>query len=154
MASNGEDPVAAVRGADGGSGNAVPRHVIPERGQVPENGSPDGSVMESEDVRHVLDEHVSRHQLANDASELGPESSLRVSEASPLAGGRCTLAREAARDAVDRGEVAGADRSDVIVNRAPWESPGEQSAAPFVTLNEPGVVASGLVESGVEQAGT
>ena len=152
MPSNGEDPVAAVRGADGGSGNAVPRHVIPERGQVPENGSPDGSVMESEDVRHVLDEHVSRHQLANDASELGPQSSLRVSEASPLPGGRCALAREAAGDAIDAGEVASADRADVVVNRAPWESSGEQSAPKLVGLDEPGVVMSGLVESGVEES--
>jgi hypothetical protein len=38
--SKGEDPVTAVRSADGGSRNAIPRHVIPERGQIPENGSP------------------------------------------------------------------------------------------------------------------
>jgi hypothetical protein len=84
VGSNGDDPVTAVRGAEGGSGNTVPRHVKPERGQVPENGSPDGSVMESEDVRHVLDDDVAGSKLANDSSELGPESSLRMSEASPL----------------------------------------------------------------------
>lgn len=36
---NNEDAVSLVRGADGGSGNAVPLSVIPARGQLSENAS-------------------------------------------------------------------------------------------------------------------
>jgi hypothetical protein len=106
--------------------------------------------MESEDVRHVLDDDVAGSKLANDSSELGPQRSLRVSEASPLPRRRGSLAWEAAGDAVDGLEVVGADVSDVVVNRAPWPSSGEQGAAVGLTLDEPCVLVAGLVESGVE----
>jgi hypothetical protein len=43
VGSNGEDPVTAVRGADGSCRYAIPDDVVPERGQVPENLSPHGS---------------------------------------------------------------------------------------------------------------
>jgi hypothetical protein len=48
-----EDPVTSVRGADGGSGYAVPLRVIPARGQVAEyvSHSP------SKETRHVLQQH-------------------------------------------------------------------------------------------------
>jgi hypothetical protein len=108
--------------------------------------------MERADRRHVLDGDVARSKLANDASELGPESSLRVSEASPLPGAACALAGESADDPVNRGEGRGAGGADVIVNRDAWPSSVEQSAAELVTLNEPGVPDSCLVESCVEQA--
>jgi hypothetical protein len=44
----------------------------------------------------------------------------------------------------------GADGADIVVNRAPWPSPAEQSAAELVALDEPCVLVPGLVESGVE----
>jgi hypothetical protein len=153
VGSNGENPVTAVRGADGGSRYAVPRHVIPERGQVADHGSPDRSPMNSEDRGHVLHQHESGPKLANDSLELGPQRSLRVSETSPLPGGRCSLTREAAGDAVDGLEVVRADGPDVIVNRAPWESPREQPAAELVTLDKPGMLEPGLMEPDIEKPG-
>lgn len=110
--------------------------------------------MESENVRHVLDRDVPGSKLANDPLELGPESSLRVSETSPLPRGRCPLAGEAAGDAVDGLEVVRADGSDVIVNRDSWPSPLEQGPTVGLALDEPGVLDPGLGESGVEQPGS
>jgi hypothetical protein len=48
---NKPEPVAAVRGANGGCGYAVPPRIIPERGQVSEN-VPKSSTKESCDVFH------------------------------------------------------------------------------------------------------
>jgi hypothetical protein len=45
------EPVTSVRGANGGSGYAIPLRVIPARGQVSEN-SPESSSKESCDVLH------------------------------------------------------------------------------------------------------
>jgi hypothetical protein len=72
VGSKGEDPVTAVRSADGGSRNAIPRHVIPERGQIPENRSPHIAPMNSEDRGYVLDHDPSGLYLANNSLELGP----------------------------------------------------------------------------------
>jgi hypothetical protein len=151
--SKGEDPVTAVRSADGGSRNAIPRHVIPERGQIPENGTPHGSVMDREKVRHVLDEHVAGSKLANDPLELGPQRSLRMSETSPLPGARSPLTREAAGDTIDGSEIVGADGTDVIVNRDPWEPALEDSAAVLVTLDEPSMPMPGLGEPEIKEPG-
>ena len=59
-------PVAAVRGANGASWNAVPLRVIPERGQVSENSSEPPS-KESCDVLH---EDVPGSKLANETGVL------------------------------------------------------------------------------------
>lgn len=59
MGSNGEDPITSVRGADGRSGQTVPDDIEPERGQVPENLVPEGSISDGEKVRNILDEDVS-----------------------------------------------------------------------------------------------
>ena len=152
MASNGEDPVTEVRGANGCSRNAVPRHIKPERGQVPENGSPDDPPVKREDVGHVLDHDVPGLQLANDSLELGPQRSLRVSEPRPLTGGADALAGEAADDALDPGEVVGADGSHVIVNRDPREASPKEISSLGLSLDEPCVLVAGLVESGVEKS--
>jgi len=148
-----EDPVASVRGSHVGSSYATPRHVIPQRGQVPENGSPDGSVMERANRRHVLDRDVPRSKLANDPLELGPDSSLRMVEAIARAGVGSALAREPPDDPVDPLEVVGADGSDVIVNRAPWPASCEEGSPVGFTFDEPGVLDAGVVEALVEEAG-
>jgi hypothetical protein len=57
--------------------------------------------MDRADSRHVLDGDVPGSKLAHDSSELGPESSLRMVEASARAGVRSALAGEAAGDEVD-----------------------------------------------------
>jgi hypothetical protein len=54
--------------------------------------------MESEEVRHVLDEDVSRSKLANDPVHLSPQNGLGMVEAVALAGGAGALAGEAAGD--------------------------------------------------------
>jgi hypothetical protein len=85
VGSNGKDPVTAVRGTDGCCWYAIPRRVVPERGQRPENLSPDGSVVESKDVRHVLHEDVSGSKLANGSGHLSPQNGLGMVEPVALA---------------------------------------------------------------------
>lgn len=68
-----------------------------------------------EDSGHVLSHDESGFHLANDSSKLGPESSLRVSEASPEPRAGDAFTGEAADDPVDPLEVVRSDRSDVIV---------------------------------------
>jgi hypothetical protein len=46
-----EDPITAVRGADGGSGYTIPPRIVPERGQITED-SVEASNKESCDVFH------------------------------------------------------------------------------------------------------
>jgi hypothetical protein len=65
-----EDPITAVRGADGGSWDAIPARIVPARGQVSENLS-EPSRSESWRVFH---EDVARSYLANHSSHLSPES--------------------------------------------------------------------------------
>jgi hypothetical protein len=45
------------------------------------------------------------------------------------------------------------DGSHVVVNSAPWESPGEQPAAELVALDKPGVLEPGLMEPDIEKPG-
>jgi len=110
--------------------------------------------MESKNVRHVLDRDVLGSKLANDSLELGPQRSLRVSQASPLPGCGCALAREATDDRFDRFEVVGADGSDIIENRDSWPPSGEVLASPLVALDEPGMLNSGLFKADVEEPGS
>lgn len=107
--SHAEDPVTEVRGADGASGYAVPSDVTqPERGQVPEYRSPQGSrrlacgSSHPADVPHVLDEHIAGSKFANDAPHLEPQSGLGVLEPVALPGARRALAGEAPGDEVNR----------------------------------------------------
>jgi hypothetical protein len=48
---NDKDAITSVRGADGGSGNAIPLRVIPARGQLTEY-PPESANKESCDVLH------------------------------------------------------------------------------------------------------
>jgi hypothetical protein len=63
-----EEPISTLRGADGGSWNAVPPRIVPERGQVSENGSKSAS-KESCDVLH---DDEARSKLANDPCVFAP----------------------------------------------------------------------------------
>lgn len=84
MGSNGDDPVTEVRGAEGCRWKAIPFDIEPERGQVPDNLSPHGSVPDSKEVRHVLHQHVPRSKLANAAGHLSPQNGLGMLEPVPL----------------------------------------------------------------------
>jgi hypothetical protein len=114
VGSNGEYPVTSVRGADGRSGKTIPDDIEPERGQVPENLSPDGSVMEGEKVRHVLDEDVSGSKLANGPPHLSPQNGFGVLETVAFAGGRDALTGEAAGDDIDGSSRSCSDCSDIV----------------------------------------
>src|SRR3989337_2377731 len=71
-AGHNEDAPAEVLSTDGGSRNALPLRVIPDRGQVAENFSHSGR-KEPWDVFH---EDISGSNRANDSEELGPEPSV------------------------------------------------------------------------------
>lgn len=108
VGSNAEDPLTKVRSADGRSGKHVPSDVTkPERGQVPENGSPEGArrlVWGRSHAKYrcdVLDDHVARSNLADDAPHLVPQNSLGVSESFALACAGDASAGEAAGDEVN-----------------------------------------------------
>jgi hypothetical protein len=147
VGSNGEDPITSVRGADGRSGETVPDDIEPERGQVPENLSPDGSVMEGEKVRHVLDEDVSGSKLADGAPHLAPQNGLGVSESLTLAGGRGSLAGEASGDDIDGSSRSCSDCSDVVENGDAGEAEFEDRSSPGVDLAEPRMLEPGEVEA-------
>jgi hypothetical protein len=136
-----------VRGANGGSGNAIPPHVIPERGQRPEDLAPDLSVVEREDVGDVLHEDVAGSKLAHGSGHLSPEDCLRVAEALLLAGRRGALAREATGDDVDGFCSSSANCSDVVEQAGVGEPSGEDGAAEWVDLAEPPVPEAGGVEA-------
>jgi hypothetical protein len=105
--------------------------------------------MDREDIRHIFDRDERGTKLANNASEVGPQRSLRMSEAIATAGGTVALAGPAASDAVDGAEVVDSGGSDVISNSGIRPSPGEMAAPPFVGLDEPGVIVSCLREPGI-----
>lgn len=110
-----EDAVAPVRGADGGCWYAIPRSIIPERGQVPENmtRSP------SKETWDVLQHDVAGSNLANDAGNLSPEPSVVVDAAS----GSCRgprLAGEARSDAIHDATPASAVEGANIVPDRSW----------------------------------
>jgi hypothetical protein len=150
---DGNEPVAFVGSAEVGSSNARPPHIKPERGQVCENGSPDGSVMDSEDVRHVLDDDEDGLKLANNASEVGPQRSLWMTEASKAPGCAVALARPAAGDAVDASEVRPSAGANVVSNNRIGPSSGKLTATPLIGFHEPGVPMARLRQPHIEQTG-
>jgi hypothetical protein len=65
-----EEPVTAVRGADGGCGNAIPRRIVPARGKVTEHDVESPAAEDGD----VLDDDRRRSKLSDEARELGPEA--------------------------------------------------------------------------------
>jgi hypothetical protein len=107
-------PVSPMRRADIGSAQHSPSRVIPERGQVTE----DSSESASNESWGVLHKDVARSNLANDASELGPEAGAFSVNASALSCDADVLTGKAARNHVNtsspRSSVKG---PNVIPNR-------------------------------------
>jgi hypothetical protein len=131
----GNDPeaVAPVRGADGGSRNAVPLRVIPARGQVGEHSTESPR----KERWNVLHEDVPGSKLANDSSELGPKTRALAVEACAESGEREVLARKPATDEVDGGEVGGADGADVGMSNSVRESRCKHGPSVRVLLDLP-----------------
>lgn len=84
-------------GADVARSQHIPTRIKPERGQITED---DTEPARSEHWG-VLHEDVGGSNLANDASELSPETAALAIDAGALARARDVLAREAAADDVD-----------------------------------------------------
>jgi hypothetical protein len=59
---NNPDPISSVRGANGGSWDAIPRRIVPERGQASENVSHP----ETKQAWDVLHDDETGSKLANE----------------------------------------------------------------------------------------
>lgn len=94
---NKPEPVAAVRGANGASWDAIPPSIIPERGQVSENVSK-SSTKERCDVFH---DNVSGSKLANQSCIVSPKAGTFAGQSSASSGQANVLAGEAAADRID-----------------------------------------------------
>lgn len=104
-----EQPVAAVRGANGCRGYAVPFRIIPARGQVPENAVKPPN-KERCDVFH---DDVPRSKDADEPSKASPEARAGAVDADTVAGVADVLTREAATENVDAfGAVATEQRDN------------------------------------------
>lgn len=152
-----------MRGADGGSRDAIPFRVIPARGQVAENVAHSSN----KEPWHVLHEYVAGSYLANDPGELGPEPTGVVLSAS-FPGEADGLAGEPAADEVDGLEAlvaattcghaqhsvrsVGVDSADVFVSTNSGPMFGEDSLAVRVDLDLPDDFEPGAFEAKVESA--
>lgn len=154
-----EDPIAAVRGAEGGSRKAVPFSVVPARGQPSEYFAKQSSGLasnrsESKEVCDVLHDDVVGSKLANDSEHLSPKRSLGMPESVTPARATDALAGEPACDEINSScPGVGADGDDVGVDGDAGESFVEELASEGVAFAEPEVPVSGEVESEVEEAG-
>jgi hypothetical protein len=88
--------------------------------------------MESEDVRHVLDDDVAGSKLANGSEHLSPQNGLGMIEPGLLAGARRALAREAAGDDVDSGNRVSSDGPHVVDDGDAGEPFGEDGPPPGI----------------------
>jgi hypothetical protein len=98
---NNPDPVAPVRGADGGSRYTVPDSIIPERGKICENSSKPGT----KETWHVFHDDDVGSYLANKSCVLAPQTRSRTFDASALASVGEVLAGEPSADGVDIGDT-------------------------------------------------
>lgn len=154
MGSNGEDPVTQVRGADGSRRYAIPLDIEPQRGQVPKNLSPEGSAVESKEIRHVLQQDVAGSKLANGSGHLAPQNGLGMAEPGLEPGRTGPFAGEPSGDEVDGLGGDPTNSSNVGENRTPWEPPLEHAPSPRVGLTTPAQVSQpGEVQADVELSG-
>jgi hypothetical protein len=130
---NNEGPVTEVRGTDGCCWYAIPRCIVPERGQVSENDSHPSS-KERWDVFH---DDESGSKLANDPGKLSPQPAASSGDACSLAGVGQILTGEPAADDVDRLELLGSDCADVIVSGCFGPMSFEHLSAEVILFNLP-----------------
>jgi len=125
-----------MRGTDGGSRYAVPRRVIPERGQVTE----DGIESSNKEPWHVLHEDEARSKYANDVRHVGPEPPL-VGEPESVACRRGRLAGEATGHELDRwpgfGSPPAEAGSDIVMAGDLRPVSGQDAAAVRINLDLP-----------------
>lgn len=152
---NNPDPVPSVRGANGASWNAVPLRVIPERGQVAENSAERSAAIERKQPWDVLQDRVTRLNLANDSGEFRPKVPF-VGFAAPRSGDAERLAREPAANNVDCDSIGakplGGEGSHVVVTGHVGPMLAEDGAAVGLDFAERDGSHSGALEPEAESA--
>jgi len=99
---NNPNPVPLVRRTNGGSWNAVPFRIKPERGQVPENAVEPSPAKRAD----VLHDDVEGSKLANKTGVLEPETRSLARKPRALPRDADVLAGEAATDDIDGDAVS------------------------------------------------
>lgn len=148
-----EDAVPLVRGAEGGSREAIPLRVVPERGQLSENDSEPPS----KESCGVLHDEDARSKFANDAGDLEEKGGSLASESGSSPGGTEILAGEAGAEDVDAVEVPPSAVDDVPFDRRMRPPPREHAPRECFYLDVPrddGIEArrcEGTLDAKVEQ---
>jgi hypothetical protein len=152
VGSNGDEPVTAVRGADGRCGNTVPDNIKPERGQGLEDFLPDQSLLDGEEIGDVLQDDVTGSKLAHDSCHLSPQNGLGVPESLSLAGGACSLAGEPADNAVDRLKIASTELPNVLIYRYARPALAKHLSPPGVGLTKPFMLHASEMQAVIQKA--
>ena len=127
------EPVAAVRGANGRSRDAVPLRVIPARGQVSEN-SVESSASEGGDVLH---DDVAGSKLANEPREVPPKTRAFSVDPRSLSRAADVLAGETSAEDIDWPNSVGAQFSHIGVAGHSGPMLGEDTTTESVALGLP-----------------
>ncbi len=105
------EPVAAVRGTNGGSWYAMPLRIVPDRGQVSENSCKPPSKQSCD----VLHDDVERSKLVNKTGIFRPKAASLSREPCPLSCEADILTGEAATDDIDGADLFAREGSHVMV---------------------------------------
>jgi hypothetical protein len=134
----GNDPetISPMVGTNGGSRNAVPDCIVPERGQVAENLAEPST----KQVCDVFHENVLGSKLANKSGVFRPKTAARSFNANTGSGAADVLAREPAADDIDGNSVSaksvGCEGSNVIIAGHLWPMFLQDLAGEFLDLAE------------------
>jgi hypothetical protein len=108
------EAVPLVGRTNGGSGNAVPKHVIPERVQVREDLPERLASVDAEEARRVLKQRVRRLEFHEKAGASWPQPSVVPTTTRPAGANRRRLTRKSACNDVNAvGDAAPGDAPDV-----------------------------------------
>lgn len=134
---NKENPFPAMRGADRGRGKHFPFRIIPDRGQILQDGlNPCG-----EQPRHVFNDDISRPDFFNESRVFMPQPASFSRDA--LSFPRCrqahVLAREAPAQYIDRGQIRPPQFPDILIYGDARPVPPQYRAAKRIDLAKEGV---------------
>ena len=143
-----EHALACVCRTHGARRKHRPFRIVPERGQVAEYIA-HPPVKESCNVLH---EHVAGSKLANDSSELAPESGSWVVKPALSSGVADALTGKTASGDVDGGEVVGAAVADIAVSGDGGPMSFQNSCCIVVDLDLPAAAQPGPFQAEVDTA--
>ncbi|GAB7511227.1 hypothetical protein Bwad006_00420 [Bilophila wadsworthia] len=134
---NKENPFPAMRGADRGRGKHFPFRIIPDRGQILQDGlNPCG-----EQPRHVFNDDISRPDFFNESRVFMPQPASFSRDA--LSFPRCrqahVLAREAPAQYIDRGQIRPPQFPDILIYGDARPVPPQYRTAKRIDLAKEGV---------------